>query len=210
MSLFFTADQHFGHANILQYEAHRRVTPYGQTFASVEAMNEALIEHWNTIVQPDDSVYCLGDFSYKKHTIAQMLPRLHGHIILVVGNHDPWFKPSINGEMEQARKEAIELGFADAQREIRLELLSIGEILMAHFPYLPPNPEDEAFLRYENLRPQPGKEAVLLHGHVHSQWQTRRYSNMPPMINVGVDVQGLRPVGAEVILGLMNKWDKEK
>ena len=60
MSLFFTADQHFGHANILQYEAHSRVTPYGQTFASVEAMNEALIEHWNAVVQPDDTVYCLG------------------------------------------------------------------------------------------------------------------------------------------------------
>ena len=154
----------------------------------------------------------LGDFSYKKHTIAQMLPRLHGHIILVVGNHDPWFKKSINGELDQVRKEAIELGFADAQREIRLELLSIGEILMAHFPYLPPNPEDEAFLRYENLRPQPGKEAVLLHGHVHSQWQTRRYSNMPPMINVGVDVQGLRPVGVEGVLGLLingtQSWQK--
>ena len=200
MSLFFTADQHFGHANILKYEALSRVTPYGQTFASVEAMDKALIEHWNSVVSPEDTVYSLGDFSYKKHTMADVLPKLSGHVILVVGNHDPWLKQSINGDMDNVRKEAIELGFADVQREIRLEVPGIGEILMAHFPYLPPNPEDEAFLRYENLRPKPGKEAVLLHGHVHSQWQTRRYPNMPPMINVGVDVQGLRPVGVEDIM----------
>ena len=76
---------------------------------------------------------------------------------------------------------------------------------MVHFSYLPPNPESEVFLRYENLRPKPGKEAVLLHGHVHSQWQTRRYPNMPPMVNVGVDVQGLRPVGVDVLIALMEK-----
>ena len=203
MSLFFTADQHFGHANILKYEAHSRLTHDGTTFASVEAMDRALIEHWNSVVSPEDTVYSLGDFSYKKHTMAEVMPRLHGHIILVVGNHDQSFKQCVNGKMEQVRKEAIELGFADMQREIRLEVPGIGEILMAHFPYLPPKPEDEAFLRYENLRPKPGKEAVLLHGHVHSQWQTRRDPNMPPMINVGVDVQGLRPVGVEVVFGLL-------
>ena len=42
MTTWFTADLHFGHANIISYS--------GRPFADATAMNEALIERWNASV----------------------------------------------------------------------------------------------------------------------------------------------------------------
>lgn len=53
MTTWFTADLHFGHANIINYS--------GRPFADVTAMNQALIERWNASIHPDDTVWVLGD-----------------------------------------------------------------------------------------------------------------------------------------------------
>ena len=53
MSVFFTADHHFGHKNIIEYA--------NRPFASVQEMNETLIARWNDVVGEDDEVYHLGD-----------------------------------------------------------------------------------------------------------------------------------------------------
>ena len=50
MTTWFTADLHFGHANIINYS--------GRTFADVTAMNQALIERWNASIHPDDPTGC--------------------------------------------------------------------------------------------------------------------------------------------------------
>ena len=54
MAIFFTSDTHFGHGGALGL--------YRRPFASVAAMNEAIIERWNEILGPDDEVWQLGDF----------------------------------------------------------------------------------------------------------------------------------------------------
>ena len=48
MALFFTADTHFGHANIIRY--------CGRPFADAAAMDGALIAIWNAAVAPGDTV----------------------------------------------------------------------------------------------------------------------------------------------------------
>ena len=53
--IYFTADTHFNHENILDYC--RR--PYN----NIQEMNEALVENWNKTVKKEDTVYHLGDFS---------------------------------------------------------------------------------------------------------------------------------------------------
>lgn len=78
---WFTSDHHFGHANILQYEDKHR------PFASVNEMNEALIEAWNNIVNQKDIVYHLGDFCFGRKNIA-IAGRLNGKKRLIMGNHD--------------------------------------------------------------------------------------------------------------------------
>ena len=192
---FFTSDQHFGHANILKYEHEQRRDQFGNPFRDMDAMTEHLIDRWNEVVSNEDTVYCLGDMSFKMQVLKDVLPRLAGNKILIVGNHDPFFKLAVSGKLEQARERAQEIGFADLHNELRLELDSVGEVLLSHFPYYPAQPtlQSDHALRYQHLRPARGREEVLLHGHVHSEWQFR-VDEKPMMINVGVDVWNMQPV----------------
>ena len=56
MTTWFTADQHFGHARLLELSAAR-----GAAFSTVAEMNARLVHSWNSVVQPDDTVWVLGD-----------------------------------------------------------------------------------------------------------------------------------------------------
>ena len=79
--ILYTSDLHFGHANILQFD-HR-------PFADVDEMDHVLIELWNSRVQPDDTVYIVGDLCYRsEHPAEWYLRQLKGHKVLVLGNHD--------------------------------------------------------------------------------------------------------------------------
>lgn len=83
--IYFISDTHFGHKGSLHW-------PNGNNrkFDSVEHMNQVIVDNWNNIVNDDDLVYHLGDFSYKasSHTIKHVMESLKGRIILIKGNHD--------------------------------------------------------------------------------------------------------------------------
>ncbi len=201
MTRFFTADQHFGHTKMLQYEAENRRDQYGHVFQTVEKMDDYLIDQWNATVAPGDVVYCLGDFSMKMQILSDVLPFLNGVKILIVGNHDPFWKRLIGTttmprDRAAAVKIALEVGFSEVHMEIKIDLPDIGLVRLSHFPYAPPVleglPDHE--LRHIEHHPVSGKEALLLHGHIHGKWFEKTYPGMPPMLNVGVDVWGMRPV----------------
>lgn len=83
--IFFVSDTHFGHANILKF-----TLPDGspvRPFASVEEMDEHMVDRWNSVVRPQDKVYHLGDVAMRREHI-QIVGRCHGHKRLVRGNHD--------------------------------------------------------------------------------------------------------------------------
>lgn len=54
--IYFTADTHFGHANIVKM--------CQRPFPDVDAMNEAMIAAWNERVQGNDTVYIIGDMFF--------------------------------------------------------------------------------------------------------------------------------------------------
>ena len=80
MTLWFTADTHFGHANIIKY--------CDRPWQSVGEMNETLINNWNAVVRPTDTVWHLGDVGFKGGDPAGFLKRLNGKIHVCYGNHD--------------------------------------------------------------------------------------------------------------------------
>ena len=55
--IWFTSDTHFGHENVLRF--------CERPWKTVEAMNKALIDRINACVAPDDTLYHLGDFSFR-------------------------------------------------------------------------------------------------------------------------------------------------
>jgi len=75
---FFTADTHFFHHNIIKFS--------NRPYQTVWEMNEGLIDNWNKKVAINDTIYHLGDVTWKNP--EEILPRLNGKIILIKGNHD--------------------------------------------------------------------------------------------------------------------------
>ena len=82
MSTFFTADEHYMHANIIKF--------CNRPFDSKEEMQEALVENHNSLVKDDDMVWHLGDFSYRGdwHDVQSILRRMNGNHQFIFGNHD--------------------------------------------------------------------------------------------------------------------------
>lgn len=209
--LFFTSDHHFGHSNIIKYEALARVDEWGVMFRSVEQMDEFLIARWNDVVGVDDLVYHLGDMSFKQTNLYSVLPRLNGRKILVVGNHDPYFKNMYSEVVRENKTGALNAknaGFESVHTELEIELKGIGRVKMSHYPYAPLKPEDELYTRYLELRPKPTGEALLLHGHVHSQWNSKKQRGQPLMINVGVDGWGLRPLSEQDLKAVFEAYQE--
>ncbi|EOS7707492.1 metallophosphoesterase family protein [Enterococcus hirae] len=86
---FFISDMHFFHKNLL---GKNDFAP--RLFASVEEMNQQLINSWNKVVKETDHVYHLGDLAmhpqYEKGSqdILELVQQLNGTIHLIKGNRD--------------------------------------------------------------------------------------------------------------------------
>ncbi|GAF90840.1 unnamed protein product [marine sediment metagenome] len=79
--VMFTADTHFGHDNIIKF--------CDRPYRDANHMDTELVANWNEVVDPDQVVFHLGDFSFKgKRNIPNLLNRLNGEVVLIQGNHD--------------------------------------------------------------------------------------------------------------------------
>ncbi len=83
MSSFFTSDTHASHERAcFEFRAGR--------FASLEAMNQEMADNINKRVNAGDTLYHLGDFSFKGVKEAEAFRSMLnvGNLILILGNHD--------------------------------------------------------------------------------------------------------------------------
>ena len=90
--IYFIADTHFGHKNIIEYE--------NRHFDNVDEMDNYMIEQWNEVVNNDDIVYHLGDFALcatKKY--FDIFNQLNGEKYLIRGNHDQQSKHKLIDRM---------------------------------------------------------------------------------------------------------------
>ena len=177
--IFFTSDHHFNHSNIIKYCC--------RPFGSVEEMNDEMLKRWNSVVQPGDTVYYLGDFSLGRGPVEYFAPRLHGEKHLIMGNHDPCH-PCHKKKAEIGRQIYLDAGFKSLELERTLEIAGIP-VLMNHMPYLSEEEPPQGYnLKYREYRPK-DRGMWLLHGHIHEKWKTKGR-----MVNVGVDVWDFYPV----------------
>jgi calcineurin-like phosphoesterase family protein len=105
---FFTADEHFCHANIIKY--------CNRPFDSVEEMDKAIIDRHNSVVQPKDTVIHVGDFCMSKNRgmVESIVKQLKGKHIFLRGSHDYWLnKPSVyidTGPIRDIWEQKISIG----------------------------------------------------------------------------------------------------
>ena len=79
--IFVSSDLHFGHDREFLWG------PRG--FRSSIEHDEAIIANWNSVVEPEDIVYVLGDLMLGDNEYGKScVERLNGTIRLIRGNHD--------------------------------------------------------------------------------------------------------------------------
>jgi calcineurin-like phosphoesterase family protein len=166
-----TSDLHFNHENILKYE------PVSRPFATVEEMNEVLIQNWNSKIKPEDIVYVLGDLCMGRYdTIEPIIKRLNGKIILVRGNHDT------PRRIEVFQSLGIEV------RDIEYLRYKGRFFILCHFPIA-----SEEFM---DMVVRDNSEVVNLYGHVHHNAPKGYHKGT---YHVGVDTNDLMPISLNQI-----------
>jgi calcineurin-like phosphoesterase family protein len=186
MTTWFTSDLHLGHANIIRYS--------GRPFVDVDEMHKALTDRWNANVQPDDTVWVLGDVALGRiDDVLPMVGALHGRKHLLAGNHDRCWAGH-GSRADGWTERYLQAGFAEVhQGKTRVPVCG-RSLLACHFPYRGDSHDRD---RYVEERPTDSGE-WLLHGHVHERWRQRGR-----MINVGVDAWHQQPVSEHELNALI-------
>ena len=182
---WFTSDPHYYHANVIRF--------CNRPYDDVGEMNEKMVSNWNKVVKPEDTVYCLGDFSLAFRAVELYSGRLMGNKKLVPGNHDfchSYHKKSRNAE-NQAKwiKKYEEHGWEVLPEQTTLDIPGVATVNMCHHPHADGWEDD----KYAKWRPKTDGRWLLC-GHVHEKWKV-----LGQCINVGVDVWGYTPVNIEEI-----------
>lgn len=186
MSIYFSSDLHFNHDREFVWGA--------RGFNNVEEMNEAIIERFNSVVQPGDILYLLGDSALgggEKATLEAnkaLIERLNGEIHMVRGNHDT--SPRV--EMYQSCANVVEAAkWADMLK------YKGYHFYLSHFPTMTGNLEKETL-----------KQCTCnLFGHTHQT--SNFYMDLPFVYHVGVDSHNCYPVLLDDIIEQMKEKVKE-
>lgn len=140
---YYIADLHFFHANMNIKMDHRG-------FATVEEMNEHMIQKWNSKVRKNDEVVIIGDFSWgTAEQTNELLKRLNGRLYLITGNHDKFVASSeFHANRFKWIKPYAEL--ADNKRKV----------VLCHYPIICYNGQ-------YRVDEQGNPKNYMLYGHVH-------------------------------------------
>lgn len=169
--IYYIADTHFGHEKI-------RVN-CERPFETVEEMDRAMVENWNSRVKAKDTVYIVGDMFFRNERPAgEILSVLKGHKMLVLGNHDHTW---LTDELAEKYFDKIS----------HMEMIHDGDnrITLCHYPMMTWYKEH--------------KGAYLVYGHIHNSTD---YDFWPlllekeNMFNAGVEINGYTPVTLEELI----------
>jgi calcineurin-like phosphoesterase family protein len=98
MTTFFTADEHYGHTNIIKY--------CNRPFDNVDQMDDFIIANHNMVVGESDTVIHGGDFTLSKKPTAQnYVRRLNGKHIFLSGSHDYWLGKKYEAKILEWKEE---------------------------------------------------------------------------------------------------------
>lgn len=172
--IWLTSDTHFGHDKDFIY------SPRG--FRNVAEMDKTLIENWNKVIKPNDTVYHLGDLMLGDNQNGlKCLNQLNGHINIILGNHDSANRAKLYSAVLGSKADI--LGYATL-------LKYKGYIFyLSHYPTITSNNDIDKPLK---------AKIINLCGHTHQQ--ENFYDNIPTIYHVGVDSHNNTPVALDTII----------
>lgn len=99
--IFTVSDFHYGHLNLCSGVSRWADKSGCRDFATVQDMNEAIIENVNRVVKTDDILWHLGDWSFGNESNILKLRRALRcqNIFTILGNHcdrEVWSRPEVS------------------------------------------------------------------------------------------------------------------
>lgn len=190
MSIYFYSDPHFNHKNVIDF--------CDRPYDTLEEMNNTMIQLYNQVVQKDDTCIWLGDcFWGSKSSQKEILAKLNGKKILVIGNHDSNEKSMTN------------IGFDFVCRRLFRKIAG-KKVWLSHYPakisllkYFWLTKVKGYKIRHNDRRIALKNDEYLLHGHTHDKQKTKPYNKR--CIHVGVDAWNFKPVSINQIERLLNQ-----
>jgi calcineurin-like phosphoesterase family protein len=201
--VFFTADLHLGHERIIDL-CDRPFRTGGQP--DIAAMNAAVIDGINSRVKRSDSLVILGDVVMGKlEDTLRLLKEIRAKRIWIIpGNHDRFslaYRHHGAPETQRTKRKLWASQYEEQRVGIRCEPdlfpsawgghLDRRRVMFSHYPYHGDSHDQD---RYAAHRPV-DRGLPLVHGHVHGRWRENGR-----MLNVGVDVNGFKPVSEGEVL----------
>ena len=160
--VYFTSDTHFSSDRALKLSR--------RPFANVEEMDWTMIERWNNVVNPHDTIFHLGDFGEQ-----WPLPLLTGRKCFIEGNYERDGKTSISDEYKKYffsyTKEPFKYSYTDKDGVTH-------EYIMGHEPSKVMKLSDD--------------KVFGLFGHIHGRQRIKSFG-----IDVGVDCWNYTPVSLD-------------
>lgn len=178
MAIWLSSDTHFGHDKDFIWR------PRG--FSSVGEMNEAIIANWNSVVDPEDQVYLLGDviMGTSEQTI-KYLDRLNGIKTIICGNHDNALRRSLYAQHGCEVKDAMWLDYCKYT------------FFLSHYPALTANGDSDKPLK---------RRVINLCGHVHTPDKFLEMKKGNLSYHVELDSHNNYPVSLDNVLFDINKF----
>lgn len=172
--IWLTSDWHFGHDREFIWGA--------RGFSSIQEMNETIIAKHNSLVEPDDIVYCLGDCCLGPDLEAnkKCLQSLKGQIKIIRGNHCT----DKRVEMYKTLPNVEYIGWAEMIK------YQGYHFYLSHYPTITSNMDEGTPLKARVLN---------LYGHTHQQC-SNFYIDNPLQYHVGVDSHNCYPVSLDTII----------
>ena len=171
--IYFTSDLHLGQKGI-NY-VHQR------PFDDVDIMNETLINNFNGVVREEDTVYIVGDLcnGVSVEAANKLISQLNGKKILIRGNHDKQYDPSLFVEICDY-KFFFYRGFT---------------FVLMHYPIM------DWYKR--------SKGSIHIHGHLHSDRKYNLDNRKKGIhrYDCGVDANSFKPVSILQIMHFYQKYE---
>lgn len=170
--IWFTSDTHFGHERVLGF--------CDRPWDTIAAMNRDLVDEINRWVAPEDTLYHLGDYSFKMtlEDAANLRKRIScKDVHLVPGNHDKdWSQPAVSWAFT-------------VEKPITVLKIDKLKLVLSHYP----------MADWQGM----SHESIHLHGHIHTRGM--KYNELNRMqglyrYDAGVDANDFRPICLDEVL----------
>lgn len=185
-SNYFTSDTHFSQVRTLELSK--------RPFIDTDDMDWTIIERWNKVVSPFDTVFHLGDFGdWSK------LKYLNGNIVLILGNYERKEMKDRNMDYIDYHDWLIGLGFKNIflnYSSCNLYSEDLGfdeEVGLVHEPSIYCNLND-------NLK---SSINYCCFGHIHGRQMIKGFG-----LDVGVDCHNFSPISEKDVIFYLNAIKK--